>query len=60
MFCFIIGISLLAGGIANTVLYIDNNKLWSDKCSSIADDKSVEICDDLSSVSSSELACGVS
>ena len=42
------------------IYYADNNKLWSDKCSLLSDDVSVEICDDLFTVSSSELACGVS
>ena len=64
-FSLLTAFSLLAGGIANTIYFTDNNEIYSDTgCPSLTSDDNVrndlEICSDLSSVRSSQIACGVS
>jgi len=57
--CFFNAIFLFAGGIASTVYFVENNKLWRDQCSDFAS-RALEECEDLDTVTSCQIAGGVS
>ena len=60
IWCFCNIIFLFFGGIVSIIYFVENNKLWHDQCQEFASFQEVKECDDLYTVSSCQIAGGVS